>query len=112
VFARNQGGLLDIALHPKFAENQLLYFTYATSGDRGNTLALGRGRLQGHALTGVEELFVADAWSRTEERHFGSRLAFATDGSLFKRSASATTDIAPEPFDHAGKVLRLNDGSI
>ncbi len=110
VFARNQGGLLDVALHPKFAENQLVYFTYATSGDRGNTAALGRGRLQGHALTGVEQLFVADAWSRTEERHFGSRLAFAVDGTLFMTvGESNDRHRAQNTFDHAGKVLRLND---
>ena len=110
VFARNQGGLLDVAIHPRFAENRLIYFTYAMSGDRGNTVALGRGRFEGHALTGVEQLFVADAWSRTEERHFGSRLAFATDGTLFMTVGERNDrHRAQNTFDHAGKVLRLNE---
>ena len=110
MFARNQGGLLDVAIHPRFAENRLVYFTYAISGDRGNTVALGRGRFEGHALTGVEELFVADAWSRTEERHFGSRLAFATDGTIFMTVGERNDrHRAQNTFDHAGKVLRLDE---
>ena len=114
VFANNQGGLLDVVLHPDFADNKLVYFTYAISGDRGNTAALGRGRLDGHALASVEQLFVADAWSRTEERHFGSRLAFATDGTLFMTVGERNDrHRAQNTFDHAGKVLRLNDdGSV
>src|SRR5262245_30222022 len=64
VLAMGQGGLLDVALHPRFAENQLVYLTYSKPGDAGNTTALARGRLNGMTLTDVKDIFVADAWSK------------------------------------------------
>ena len=51
-----------IAVHPKFAENNLIYMSYPKSGERGTTLAVARGRLKGALLEDVQEIFVADAW--------------------------------------------------
>ena len=50
VHSTDQEGLLDIALHPQFAQNHLLYFTYSKEGPGGTTIALARGRLEGDAL--------------------------------------------------------------
>src|SRR5207247_741752 len=58
-------GLLDVALHPRFAENHFVYFAYSKPGDRGSTTALGRGTWDGKALTNVRDIFVADAWATT-----------------------------------------------
>jgi aldose sugar dehydrogenase len=61
------GGLLDVSLHPKFAENRLVYFAYSKAGDKGfdgpSTTAVARGRWDGgSALTDVKDILVADAW--------------------------------------------------
>jgi glucose/arabinose dehydrogenase len=113
VLAMGQGGLLDVALHPRFSENQLLYLTYSKSGDQGNTTALARGRFDGKALTEVKDIFVADAWSKAA-LHFGSRLAFGRDGTLFMTVGERNDrNRAQDPGNHAGKVLRLrDDGSV
>src|SRR5262245_15643413 len=53
VVSGGQGGLLEVLPHPRFAENQWVYLTYAKAGDKGNTTALARGKLSGNALTEV-----------------------------------------------------------
>src|SRR5580765_2771151 len=63
VHSTDQEGLLDIALHPRFAQNHLLYLTYSKEGPSGTTIALARGRLEGDALVNVKDVFVADNWS-------------------------------------------------
>ena len=72
-------GMLDMALHPKFAENQLIYFTYHKPLE-GNTytLALARGRYDGAGLSNVQELYVGNPVQTG-----GSRLAFAPDGLIY-----------------------------
>ena len=113
VVAGGQGGLLEVALHPKFAENGLLYLTYSKKGEQGNTTALARGKFDGKALTDVKDLFVADAWS-TGGAHFGSKLVFARDGTIFM-SVGERNDRkrAQDTSNHAGKMLRLrDDGSV
>ena len=76
------GGLLDLAVHPQFTTNRLVYFTYARAGDQGATVALARGRFDGTTLHDVHDVFVADAWSTTDVQ-YGSRIAFGRDGTLF-----------------------------
>jgi glucose/arabinose dehydrogenase len=122
VKAVDQGGLLDVAAHPNFGYNRLVYFTYskpATDGSGSSTTALGRGRLEGNRLLEVEEIFVAKAWSDTNG-HYGSRIAFDDAGHLFMtvgdRQAPPSGDLKNHPAQrldtHQGKVLRLNeDGS-
>ena len=61
------GGLLDVSLHPKFAENRLVYFAYSKAGEKGfdgpSTTAVARGKWDGgSSLTDVKDIFVADAW--------------------------------------------------
>jgi aldose sugar dehydrogenase len=113
VAAEGQGGLLDIALHPGFASNRLVYFSYGARYGRGAGTRIGRGRLEASTITDFEVIFSMDNPTRSTH-HFGSRLAFAPDGTLFftvgERGDRAR---AQELGDHAGKVHRINDdGSI
>ncbi len=121
-------GLMDIALHPDYASNQLVYFTYSKpmegnphedfEGERdAATCTLARGRFDGgHQLLEVEDVFVADAWSQGTS---GARIAFSRDGKIIMsvgmptRHKIGTADDAQNPANHAGKILRLNDdGSV
>ena len=113
VVAQGQGGLMEVALHPNFAQNQFIYLTYSKPGEQGNTTALARGRWDGKALVDVKDLFVADAWSKGSA-HFGSKIAFSPDGKLFMTVGERNDrNRAQELTHHAGKVLRLNDdGSV
>jgi aldose sugar dehydrogenase len=113
------GGLHDIVLSPQFAKNQTLYFTFNLPGKPGDPTAkpplrpesrvtLFRGRLQGHALTHVEQLFSGESGSTS-----GSRLAFGADGSVFMTTGAPFGDQAQQLDSVYGKVLHLNaDGSV
>ena len=108
-------GLMDIALHPDFAENNLVYFTYDKEGEEGVTEALARGVFNGTELGDVEDVFIADAWATTNGRQ-NSRITFAPDGSIFmSASAGGNPNLGrgQELDNHAGKILRLrDDGSV
>ena len=122
------GGLMDVALHPAFASNQLVYLSYSKDGDRGVTLALARGRFDGQALTDVRDIFVAEAWEAGGGATggggtFGGRILFGRDGLLYltvgDRDVRVLTDDplvrsrAQSLRSHTGKVLRLrDDGSV
>ena len=103
-------GMLDMALHPKFADNRLIYFTYhkALEGET-YTLALGRGRYDGTALSDVKELYAGNA-----VRTGGSRLVFANDGTIYITVGGAARLPDAQATDTIfGKVLRLkDDGTI
>jgi glucose/arabinose dehydrogenase len=108
------GGLHDLALHPDFASNGWLYFTYnkgepvAEGQRRRSAVALMRGRYADGALTDVEELFAGDFGSTS-----GSRIVFAGDGKLYMTTGGPFGDDAQKLDNVYGKVLRLNhDGSI
>ena len=114
VWADGQGGLLDVALHPDFAQNGLVYLSYASPSADGDdaATAVARGRLTGDRLEDVEEIYVA--LPRDDGgRHFGSRLVFA-DGYLFVTAGErGDTDRAQDLGDPAGSVIRLHDdGSV
>jgi glucose/arabinose dehydrogenase len=93
-------GYMDIALHPRFAENHWLYLTYTKPLDGGKrTTAIARGRWDGSALTDVKDIFVLPEAST-------SRIAFGSDGMLYM----TTTGRDPQdPNTLGGKVLRLRD---
>src|SRR4029078_6018010 len=112
--------LFDIALHPDFANNGFVYLTYIKKGkapDGGSgyraTTALARGKFDGKALTGVQDVFVADAWQPLNGGD-GSRVAFGPDGKIYLSSAQRRNPEAPQDLNSdVGKILRLNDdGSI
>ncbi|HPE01814.1 MAG TPA: PQQ-dependent sugar dehydrogenase [Burkholderiaceae bacterium] len=111
--AHNQGGLLDVVLHPDFAKNGWVYFSYVQKGEGGWGTELARGRLAGGPgawrLDEVQTLFRM-APKSASGLHFGSRLVFDRAGLLYltlgDRGEMAR---AQRPDDHAGKILRLTD---
>ena len=104
-----QGGLLDVALHPQFASNGLVYFSYSARYGRGSGTRIGRGRLEEGAIEDFEVLFSMENPTRSTQ-HFGSRLAFAADRTLlFTMGERGDRARAQELGDDAGKVHRIND---
>lgn len=115
VFAQSQGGLLDVALDPDFASNRLVYLSYAEAGDGGASTAVARGRLNdaGTALEDAQVIF------RQQPKvgggaHFGSRLVFAPDGTLFVTLGERFKfDPAQDLSNHLGTIVRIHpDGTV
>jgi aldose sugar dehydrogenase len=113
VQAAGLAGLMDLALHPRFRENQFVYFTYhkpvaanATPGNNGGVITLARGRWDGKALVDVRDLFSAIQSGNA------SRIAFGRDGMVYMSVGIGDPPgaaRAQDPNDLAGKVLRLRD---
>ena len=97
-------GYMDIALHPRFAENGFVYLTYTKPvDDKRRVVAIARGHWDGHALTDVRDIFVSDQPGT-------SRIAFGRDGMLYM---TTTGNNPQDPNTTGGKVLRFkDDGSI
>ena len=112
-------GLMDVAVHPRYADNQFIYLTYSktvqehpaeAAGRRPEAtiaVTLARARFDGGAaLTDVEDIFVSDA---TCGGACASRIAFARDGTIIMTIGMPRGDAPQNPATHGGKVLRLND---
>jgi glucose/arabinose dehydrogenase len=112
-----------IAVHPQFAQNRFVYVTYAKQGERGNTLAIARGRLDGSTLADVKDVFVADAWEASG--NLAGRILFGPDNTLYvtvgdrDRLCCIGKDdpslrMKAQALDnHVGKTLRIrDDGSV
>ncbi|MDE2921286.1 MAG: PQQ-dependent sugar dehydrogenase [Acidobacteriota bacterium] len=126
VLARSLAGMMEVAVHPHFADNGYVYLTYTrqVSGREG-TVALVRGKLDGMSLVDVEDVFVAEPWGGSIA---AARLAFVpgedimymTMGGAFgadlvdgTQSFFGHAKLAQDPNSHAGKTLRLRlDGSV
>ena len=110
VFVAGQGGLLDIALHPRFAETGWVYVSYATGTNAANATRLARARWSGERLEGLEVLFTASPL-KLGPAHFGGRLLFLPDGSLLLGLGDGFRDRmrAQDLSDHRGKIVRLTD---
>jgi glucose/arabinose dehydrogenase len=109
VAAHGQGGLLDVALHPRFAENSLVYLSYAGPGKGGIGTEVARGRLVGNRLEEVQVIFRMEPKSGAGQ-HFGSRLVFDRAGYLYITLGDrGDKERAQRPGDHAGSVIRLHD---
>jgi len=107
--AFRQGGLLDIALHPDFENNRLLYLSYAANHQGGITTRVARGRFENDTLHDVEVLFTAEPAS-DNGRHFGSRLLFDRAGYLYITVGDrGDMPRAQDLNDHAGSTIRLHD---
>ena len=118
VVYENQGGLLDVALHPDFAANRWVYFTYSRPGAGGSSTALGRGTLS-KDMTALRQVSVL--WTSGPRfdgaGHFGSRIAFDGKGHLYvgtgDRQQYPSDDIAQRRDNTLGKIVRLrDDGSV
>jgi glucose/arabinose dehydrogenase len=114
VLFRGQGGLFDVAPHPGFAENQLIYLSYAQGKPRANATRIARGRLEGNSLKDLEVIFTARP-DKTTPQHYGGKFLFLPDGTILFTTGDG--------FDHReeaqalggllGKTVRINDdGSI
>jgi len=113
VAAGGQGGLLDVALSPRFAQDRLVYLSFSEPGPGGASTAVARGRLDERGLEGTEVIWRQQP-KVNSTFHWGSRLVFRPDGTLFvtlgdrlshrERAQDLTTTI--------GKIVRINpDGS-
>src|SRR5690606_26476968 len=112
-----------VAVHPRFADNRLVYLSYPVYGERGSTLAVARGRFDGTKLIDLQEIFVADAWETSG--NIGGKLLFGPDETLYvtvgdrdRLCCTGTDDNslrmkAQDLRDHVGKTLRIrDDGSV
>ena len=112
-----QGGLLDVALDPAFASNARVYLSFAEAGSGGPALAVARGTLVadggGARLDAVSVIWRATPRS-TDTRHFGGRMAFAPDGTLYVTSGERHQGAPAQDLGGTlGKIVRINpDGTI
>lgn len=120
VDSRGQGGLLDVALDPAFATNQLIYWSFSEpQAERMNNTAVARGTFIDGATPRVENVKVIyhQAPSMNSGGHYGSRLVFGRDGTLFitqgDRQIEAGRQLVQKMDTLLGKIVRINpDGSI
>lgn len=122
VFARGQGGLMDVVPHPQFAANGLLYFTYSAGTAEANRTRVARARYGDGALTGWQDIFEVPQ-AKGGGQHFGARLAWMADGTLLvsigdggnpptQLDGRFIRENAQDLSSALGKVLRLNaDGT-
>jgi glucose/arabinose dehydrogenase len=109
VVQHGQGGLMDVALHPDFARNRLVYWSFAARGADGIGTEVARARLVGNRLEGAEVIF-RQSPKGTTGRHFGSRIVFDRAGFLYITLGDrGEMERAQKPDDHAGSVIRLHD---
>lgn len=113
VVARGQGGLLDVAVDPDFAQNRLVYLSYSEAGGGGVGTALGRGRLTEGRIEDFAVVF-RQTPKVDGPNHFGNRIVFSPDGHLFLTLGERFKfDPAQDLGTTLGKVVRLNrDGSV
>jgi glucose/arabinose dehydrogenase len=123
VFAQNQGGLMDVSLHPNFAQNRLVYLTYSHGEPQANKTRVARGKLNGHRLDDVQVIFEVSQAKRGSQ-HFGARIAWLPDQTLLvsigdggnpplQLDGRFIRENAQDPASHLGKVIRIrDDGSI
>jgi len=106
------GGLMDVALHPRFAENRLVYLTYTKPVENGKgTPTLARGRLENGALTDVRDLIVPDAYEGNSG--LNGRVVFGGDGMVYMSTGGNIGKVSQDPASLRGKILRLrDDGSV
>jgi glucose/arabinose dehydrogenase len=116
VDARGQGGLLDVVVDPSFATNQTIYFSYAEPREGGNGTAVARARLDGDRLVDLKVIWRMEP-TLDSPNHFGSRLVFARDGTLFittgERFIPQGRKQAQRLDSDLGKIVRIYpDGRI
>lgn len=123
IHAGGQAGLFEVAPHPGFARNRLVYLTYAHGTQQANRTRLARAVLEGHALRDLRPIFETDP-AKPGNAHFGGRLLFLPDGTLLlaigdggnpptSLDGRLIRENAQDLRNHLGKVVRLNaDGSV
>ncbi|MBL4596258.1 MAG: PQQ-dependent sugar dehydrogenase [Robiginitomaculum sp.] len=115
ILVLGQGGLLDVALSPNFAEDQALYISYASGTRDKNHTVIAKAVLTDNALTTLDVIFEANTEQKSGGHHFGSRFAFDNQGHLYASigDGGRFEDEAQNPLNHFGTIIRLHlDGSI
>jgi len=113
-FGQGQGGLFDVLPHPDFANNNVLFISYAKPVDGGSTTSVLRGTFRNDTFTPEREIFLANSQGRG---HYGARMAFHPDGTLFvtvgDRQAPPSGDLEAHPAQdlstHNGSTIRIHD---
>ncbi|NEZ59914.1 PQQ-dependent sugar dehydrogenase [Adonisia turfae] len=123
VFAAGQGGLMDVSVHPQFAENQWVYFTYAAGSSGANQTRVARAQFDGDTLSDWTVIFEVNR-TKQGSQHFGSRISWLPDNTMLisigdggnpplQLEGELIRHQAQKLDSHLGKVLRLNDdGSV
>src|SRR5687768_7831889 len=114
VYARGQGGLHDVAIDPRFGDNQLVYLSYAEPGEGGAGTSVARGRLVGNRLENVTVLY-RQRPKLEGGGHYGSRIVFTPDGKFFitQGDRQVGRNRVQDLSQGQGKVMRLNlDGTV
>ena len=116
IYQRGQGGLMDIALHPNFKSNKIIYFTTGVhlEGEKGGNTALYCGELNENSLSNLKLLYKGQPNTK-KGQHWGSRIVFDDKGHLFFGIGDrGNRDVNPQDLNRdGGKIYRLNlDGSI
>jgi glucose/arabinose dehydrogenase len=114
VLARGQGGLLDVTLSPGFAQDGLVYLSFAEPGGAGGGTAVARGRLGDRGLENTQVIWRQEP-KLNGHNHWGSRLAWRPDGTLFVTLGDRfhQPELAQDLSTTVGKVVRINaDGSV
>jgi glucose/arabinose dehydrogenase len=111
IYARGQGGILDVLIDPGFAENRVVYLSYAEDrggGRAGTAVARGRLNTAGTGLEGLQIIFRQEP-SYTGSNHWGSRLVLDRTGALFVTLGDRfdLRDEAQNPANHIGKIVRI-----
>lgn len=117
VFAAGQGGLLDVAVHPDFSKNGLVYFTYAHGNNSANHTRVGRAKFDGKTLTNWQVIWQS-APLKGGTQHFGSRLLWLPDGTLLVSIGDGGNppltlgnqlirEQAQNPRSYLGKIVRI-----
>jgi aldose sugar dehydrogenase len=113
VFAQGQGGLMDIQLHPNYAENKWIYISYSKPVQGGATTAIMRFKLDGNKIVEKKDIFLAKPFIPADF-HFGSRIVFDKNNFLFFSSGERGTQPKVQQLDNDhGKIHRIyDDGRI
>ncbi|HHP7231661.1 MAG TPA: PQQ-dependent sugar dehydrogenase [Xenococcaceae cyanobacterium] len=123
VFAVGQGGLMDVSLHPNFAENRWLYLTYSHGNEQANRTRVARARFDGSALQNLEVIFEVEQ-AKSGGQHFGSRIVWLPDRTMLvaigdggnppiQLNGDLIRQQAQNLDSRLGKIVRLNDdGSV
>ena len=116
IVANGQGGLLDVAIDPDYATNGRIYFSYSEPSEDGdsNSTAVASARIDDDQLVDVTRIFSQQPKVKSTS-HFGSRLVFGNDGTLFVTLGErySRKEDAQTLDNHHGKVVRINtDGSV
>jgi len=115
VYARGQGGLLDVALSPGFAQDRVIYLSFAERGSGGAGTAVARGRLGERGLEDTQVIWRQQPKVDGSYNHWGSRLVFRPDGTLFVTLGDrfVHSERAQDLSTTIGKIVRINpDGSV